>query len=152
MPRLRQRRLGDIHVTALAAKRFPLFRNDGHGAFRRGNAIERLASDGEVVGLCSIVADIDNDGWKDNLHGNSHVNDRIGDFQAVAFSQSNTLFINDGRAIPRRHTRGSLATAVAVHRDAHRDFNGDGRSIWPSSRSAPPAELWQNESASRTSG
>jgi hypothetical protein len=35
----------------------------------------------------SIVADMDNDGWKDIFTANSHVNARIGDFQARAFQR-----------------------------------------------------------------
>ena len=58
-------------------------------------------------GWCSIVADLDNDGWKDIFTANSHVNDRIGDFEALEFRQPNSLFLNDGYGRFRgRHHRG----------------------------------------------
>ena len=42
----------DIHVTALAGETFPLFRNDGHGAFVEETQASGLgAADGEAVGL-----------------------------------------------------------------------------------------------------
>ena len=108
----------DIHVTALAGETFPLFRNDGHGAFveeTQSSGLARLTV--KSSGWCSIVADMDNDGWKDIFTANSHVNDRIGDFQAVAFRQSNSLFINDGHGRFKDATgTAGLATAAAVRR------------------------------------
>ena len=42
----------DIHITALAGETFPLFRNDGHGAFIEDDAVERSRqADGQVVRL-----------------------------------------------------------------------------------------------------
>ena len=142
----------DIHVTALAGETFPLFRNDAHGAFveeTQSTGLARLTV--KSSGWCSIVADIDNDGWKDIFTANSHVNDRIGDYQALAFKESNSLFINDGRGHFRDATAASgLATAVAVHRGCGvADFNGDGRLDLVVLTLGTPAELWLNESASR---
>ena len=139
----------DIHLTALAGETFPLFRNDGQGAFveeTQSSGLARLTV--KSSGWCSIVADIDNDGWKDIFTANSHVNDRIGDFQAIAFKQSNSLFINDGRGQFRDATTpAGLATAVAVHRGCGvADFNGDGRLDLVVLALGAPAELWENES------
>src|SRR5262249_31051899 len=60
---------------------------------------------------------------------NSHVNDRIGDFEAITWKQANSLFINDGRGRFRDATPGSgLDTGIAVHRGCGAaDFDGDGR-------------------------
>ena len=110
----------DIHVTALAGETFPLFRNDGHGAFveeTRRAASARLTV--KLSGWCSIVADMDNDGWKDIFTANSHVNARIGDFQSIAFRQSNSLFLNDGRGhfndvSDAAGFNGAVATIAAV--------------------------------------
>jgi enediyne biosynthesis protein E4 len=139
----------DIHVTALAGETFPLFRNDGHGAFveeTQSSGLARLTV--RSSGWCSIVADIDNDGWKDIFTANSHVNDRIGTFQAIAFRQSNSLFINDGRGRFTDATGAAgLATAVAVHRGCGvADFNGDGRLDLVVLTLGAAPELWQNES------
>jgi hypothetical protein len=57
----------DIHMTALAGETFPLFRNDTHGAFIEETQLAgRLTT--VAVGPVSLVADMNNDGWKD-LHG-----------------------------------------------------------------------------------
>ena len=141
----------DIHVTALAGETFPLFRNDGHGAFieeTRSSGLARMTV--KLSGWCTVVADFNNDGWKDIFTANSHVNDRIGDFQSIAFKQSNTLFMNDGKG-HFRDPMGSagLSSAVAIHRGCGvADFNGDGRLDVVVLTVGTPAELWQNEAGS----
>ena len=99
----------DIHFTALTGETFPLFRNESaQSATNRGTFVEVTQPSGLAAltvkssGWCSIVADLDNDGWKDIFTANSHVNDRIGDFEALEFRQPNSLFINDGQGpVPR---------------------------------------------------
>ena len=100
-------------------------------------------------GWCSIVADVDNDGWKDIFTANSHVNDRIGDFEALEFRQPNSLFVNDGRGRFRDATAAAgLAATIAAHRGCGiADFNGDGRLDLVVVSLGSPAELWQNDSA-----
>ena len=140
----------DIYLTALGGETFPLFRNDGHGAFvevTQPSGLARLTV--KLSGWCAIVADIDNDGWKDIFTANSHVNDRIGEFEAVAFKQANSVFVNDGhgRFSDATPTSG-LAGAVATHRGCGvADFNGDGRLDVVVLVLGAGAELWQNESA-----
>ena len=91
----------DIHFTALTGETFPLFRNESAAQprdLRRGDAAAGLAAlTVKSSGWCAIVADLDNDGWKDIFTANSHVNDRIGDFEALEFRQPNSLFLNDGQ-------------------------------------------------------
>ena len=105
----------DIHFTALTGETFPLFRNES--ATNRGTFVEVTQPSGLAAltvkssGWCSIVADFDNDGWKDIFTANSHVNDRIGDFEALEFRQPNSLFLND------RHGRFRDATVVSRARD-----------------------------------
>ena len=122
----------DIHLTALAGETFPLFRNDGQGAFveeTQSSGMARLTV--KSSGWCSIVADIDNDGWKDIFTANSHVNDRIGEVQSIVFKQSNSLFINDGRGRFRDATTSAgPAIAVAAHRGCGvADFNATAVSM-----------------------
>ena len=140
----------DIHLTALSGETFPLFRNDGHGAFleeTQSSGLGRLTV--KMSGWCSIVADIDNDGWKDIFTANSHVNARIGDFQSIAFKQSNSLFLNDDRGhFSDVSTTAGLGAAIAAHRGCGvADFDGDGRLDVVVLTLGAPAELWQNVSA-----
>jgi hypothetical protein len=140
----------DILVTALAGETFPLFRNDGHGAFveeTRATGLARLTV--KLSGWCSVLADFDNDGWKDIFTANSHVNDRIGDFQSIAFKQSNSLFVNDGQGhFHDASIAAGLNGAIAIHRGCGvADFNGDGRLDVVVLTLGTPAELWQNDSA-----
>src|SRR5439155_5718950 len=140
----------DILFTALAGETFPLFRNDGHGAFveaTQSSGLARLTV--KSSGWCSILADFDNDGWKDIFTANSHVNDRIGDFQAIEWKQANNLFINDGHGRFRDATAASgLDRSVAVHRGCGvADLDGDGRLDVVVLVAGGPAELWKNESA-----
>ncbi len=140
----------DIHLTALAGETFPLFRNDGHGAF-----IEETQSSGlgrvtiKLSGWCSIVADMNNDGWKDIFTANSHVNARIGDFQSIAFKQPNSLFLNDGRGhFSDASDAAGFGAAVAAHRGCGvADFDSDGRLDVVVLTLGSPAELWQNKSS-----
>ena len=140
----------DVHVTALAGESFPLFRNDGHGAFieeTRSTGLARMTV--KLSGWCSIVADFNNDGWKDIFTANSHVNDRIGDFQSIAFKQSNSLFLNDGKGHFRDETEAAgLSNAIAIHRGCGvADFDGDGRLDVVVLTLGTPVELWQNVGA-----
>ena len=143
----------DIHFTALTGETFPLFRNDS--ARNRGSFVEVTQPSGLAVvtvkssGWCSVLADIDNDGWKDIFTANSHVNDRIGDFEALEFRQPNSLFLNDRQGRFRDATAAAgLATAPAAHRGcALADFNSDGRLDIVVVNLGSNAELWQNDSA-----
>jgi len=141
----------DIQFTALAGETFPLFRNDGHGAF-----IEETQASGlgrqtvKLSGWCSVLADMDNDGWKDIFTANSHVNARIGDFEAIAFKQPNSLFRNDGAGHFNDVSQAAgLGAAVAAHRGCGvADFNGDGRLDVVVLTLGTQAELWQNTTTS----
>ena len=142
----------DIHLTALAGETFPLFRNET--ATARGfvettgpSSLARLTV--KASGWCTAFVDIDNDGWKDIFTANSHVNDRIGDFEAIDFKQANSLFLNDGRGGFRDATAAAgLGGAVATHRGCGiADFDGDGRLDVVVLALGGPAELWKNDSA-----
>ena len=141
----------DIQFAALTGETFPLFRNDQHGAFVETTQSSGLAAlTVRLSGWCSIVADFDNDGAKDVFATTSHVNDRIGDFEAVDFKQANALFLNEGRGRFRDATPGSgLDGAVAAHRGCGiADFDGNGRLDVVVLVLGGQAELWRNETAS----
>ena len=141
----------DIHLTAISTETFPLFRNDGRGAFveaTRSSGLTRLTA--KLSGWCSIFADLNNDGLKDLFTANSHPNDRIGESEAAGWKQANSLFVNDGAGRFRDGTPGSgLEEAVAVHRGCGvADFDRDGRLDIVVVVLGGPAELWKNETAS----
>jgi hypothetical protein len=144
----------DILFTALTGETFPLFRNDAAktpGVFVDVTQPSGLATlTVKLSGWCTILADLDNDGWKDLFTANSHVNDRIGDFEALEFRQPNSLFLNDGRGHFQDATPASgLASAAAAHRGcAVADFNADGRLDIVVVTLGANAELWQNDTGS----
>src|SRR5262249_58443923 len=90
----------------------------------------------------------DSDGWKAIFTANSHVNDRIGEFEALAWKQPNSLFVNDGHGRFRDATAESgLAGGVAAHRGCGvADFDGDGRLDVVVLALGGQPELWKNES------
>ena len=140
----------DIFLTALSGETFPLFRNDARGAFVEATLPSGLATlTAKSAGWCAVISDIDNDGNKDIFTANSHANDRIGEFETVAWKQANSLFINDGRGRFRDATAESgLGNAVAAHRGcAVADFDGDGRLDVVVLVLGARAELWKNEGA-----
>ena len=99
LPGLRQRRLGG-HPSSprLSGETFPLFRNDGRGAFVETTQASGLAAlTAKSSGWCAVLADVDNDGWKDIFTANSHANDRIGESEATGWKQANSLFLNERR-------------------------------------------------------
>ena len=137
----------DIFFTALSGETFPLFRNDGKGAFVETTQASGLAAlTAKRSGWCAVFGDLDNDGWKDIFTANSHVNDRIGGSQALGWKQANSVFVNDARGRFRDATAESgLDKAVAVHRGCGiADFDADGRLDIVVLSLGERAELWQN--------
>jgi enediyne biosynthesis protein E4 len=140
----------DIHVTALAGETFPLFHNDGVGQFTDATELSGLArATLRRSGWGNIIADFDNDGWKDVFTANSHVNDRIEAFEAHRYREPNSLFRNLGGGkfediseqigkdfrTPRAH-RGAVAA----------DLNNDGRLDVVTTSLGDRAEIWENRS------
>ncbi len=138
----------DLHVTALAGETFPLFHNDGGGQFSDRTGPSGLArATLRRSGWGTVMADLDNDGWKDLFTANSHVNDRIEAFEAHAYLEPNALFRNAGDGTfrdisaevggdflkPRAH-RGALAA----------DLNGDGRLDVVTTSLGDGPEVWEN--------
>ena len=120
----------DIVLTALTGETFPLFKNEKGKFFRDVTYASGLGSATvRMSGWAAALVDLDNDGWKDLVTANSHANDRIEEFEATSYRQTNGVFRNTG-------TRLEDVSAVAgpdfqVAR-ANRgigvgDFDGDGR-------------------------
>ncbi|HXW08071.1 MAG TPA: CRTAC1 family protein [Vicinamibacterales bacterium] len=138
----------DLHVTALAGETFPLFRNDGGGSFSDRTAASGLARATLTrSGWGNLLADLDNDGWKDLFTANSHVNDRVDAFEAHQYREPNSLFRNTGGGTFRDISR-DLGPEFQVPR-AHRgavavDLNNDGRLEVVTTSLSDRVEIWEN--------
>ena len=142
--------LPDIVVVALAGQTFPLFRNLGRGAFRdatQASGLGRLSL--KQSGWSPLLADFNNDGWKDLFVSSSHVNDRIEMFETNRYRLHNAMFLNAGDGTFR-----DVSTVAGLHsvpERAHRgaaiaDFNNDGRLDVVVTALGDRAELWENVS------
>jgi hypothetical protein len=137
----------DIHVTALNGETFPLFKGDGKGSFTDATHLSGLATaTTKRSGWCTTFADLDNDGLKDLVTANSHVNDRIESFEASPWKQANGVFRNSGggRFADVTEAAGLRARAAAHRGCAVADFDGDGRLDVAVSALGERAELWMN--------
>jgi hypothetical protein len=140
--------LPDLVMTALAGQTFPIFRNDGKGAFvdashASGLAPLSLKYSGWGVGWI----DFNNDGAKDIFTANSHVNDRVEFFEAAQYKQRNAVFVNTGAGEFQDASRdaGGDFQAARAHRGcAFADFNNDGRIDVAVSALGDRPELWEN--------
>jgi hypothetical protein len=143
--------LPDITFTALAGETFPLFKNDGKGNFTDVTYTSRMGAlsfhhSGWGVGL----VDFDNDGWKDLFTSNSHVNDRVEQFEPAVYKEPNGLFQNMGNGSFTDVSSTAGLLAPKAHRGAaFADFDGDGRVDAVVSALGEPAELWHNITPAR---
>ena len=139
----------DIAFAALDNETFPLFRNLRDGEFEditESSAMGRLSV--PMAGYSPIIADFDNDGWKDIFVTRGHVQSL--DYSSRApVAQPNTVFRNLGGAKFQALTAeaGLTAQAPSRHRgSAIGDLNGDGRLDVVVSALSAPAEIWMNDS------
>jgi len=87
----------DIVVAALAGETFPLFHNNGKGAFDDANYKSRLGKlSNKRSGWSPALIDFNNDGWKDLFVTCSHVNDTVEAFEATPYRLPNAVFANAG--------------------------------------------------------
>jgi enediyne biosynthesis protein E4 len=135
----------DIIFSALVGETFPLFRGIDNQTFSDVSYPSRMGPlsifhSGWGIGL----VDLNNDGWKDIFTANSHVNDRIEEFESHAYKEPNSVFANvAGKFVEA--TPASLQGSVKAHRGcAFADFDGDGRMDVVVSALGEQAEVWRN--------
>jgi hypothetical protein len=135
--------LPDITLTALAGETFPFFHNRGHGSFIDATLTSRMGPLSRAYSGWGVGAfDFDNDGLKDIFTANSHVNDRVEDFEATEYRQHNSIFRNLGGG---RFEEVPPPDGVRAHRGcAFADFNQDGRLDVVTSSLLDRPELWEN--------
>jgi hypothetical protein len=142
--------LPDIAVAALAGETFPLFRNAGKGVFHDATYRSRLGPlSNRMSGWSPLLADLNNDGWKDLFFSGSHVNDTVEAFEATQYRLANAVFANagDGSFRDASPEAGADFQAPGVHRGAAcADFDNDGRLDVVVSLIGGRAELFHNES------
>jgi hypothetical protein len=139
----------DIALIALNNQTFPLFLNNGKGAFREVTATSGFrAQTMNMAGFGVGLFDFDNDGWKDMFVTRGHVGALPQPGQGV--EQHNTVFRNlgaNGKWAPLTAEAGLDAVGMARHRGcAFGDLDGDGKIDVVTSALARPAEIWMNRS------
>jgi len=141
----------DVVFAALAGELFPLFRNEGKGAFTDASHRSRLGPlSARRSGWSPGLVDFDNDGWKDLFVSGAHVNDTVEQFEAATYKCPNAVFLNRSGVFEDASIgAGADFQIPRVHRgSAFADFNGDGKIDVAVSVIGERAELWENTSAS----
>ena len=136
----------DISVTALNGETFPVFHNDGKGAFHDATYSTGIAPlSVSRAGWANGWFDFNNDGWKDLFTANSHVNDLVEKVEAAVYKQPNSVFVNLGNGKFEDARCSDFNAAVKAHRGAaFADFDNDGKIDVVVSALGEPAELWHN--------
>ena len=137
----------DLIVTALAGETYPVFKNDGKGGFLDTTYLSRLgAAAVKHSGWGLGLFDFNNDGWKDLFTANSHVNDRVEQFESHAYREKNSVFVNAGGTFRDVSDEAGLNLVKAHRGAAFADLDRDGRIDAVVSSLGEPAELWRNVS------
>jgi hypothetical protein len=137
----------DLIVTALAGETFPVFKNDGKGGFLDTTYSSRLgAAAVKHSGWGLGLFDFNNDGWKDLFTANSHVNDRVEQFESYPYREKDSVFVNDSGKFRDVSEEAGLNLTKAHRGAAFADFDGDGRIDAVVTSLGEATELWRNVS------
>src|SRR6185295_9876279 len=114
----------DLFVTALSNETFSLFRNTGKGTFEDvtlGSGVAKATL--PWTGWSNVMADFNNDGWKDLFAANGHVMDNA-ELSSGRQSRQPNLLLTNGR----KSFSATLLEGAALHRGAAAaDFDHDGK-------------------------
>ncbi|MEJ7609280.1 MAG: CRTAC1 family protein [Bryobacteraceae bacterium] len=137
--------LPDLVVTALAGENFLLLRNRTNAGFQDVSFPSRLGlAAARRSGWGAVLADLNNDGWKDLMTANSHVTDNVERLRSEHYKEPNTLFLNQQGVFVSTQEIGP----AAPHRGlVVADFDNDGRLDAVITALGEKPELWRNETA-----
>jgi enediyne biosynthesis protein E4 len=124
--------LPDIWHTAIENETFPLYLNNGKGAFVNAGQQSRLANlTRPMSGWSNGIVDLDNDGWNDLVVARSNVLDNIEQIsQHFRYAEPDSVFRNlgNGQFADVSATAGADFTRPAPHRGlGYGDLDNDGR-------------------------
>lgn len=124
--------LPDIWHTAVEYETFPLYVNQGKGAFVDATVTSKLSqSTNRMTGWGNGIFDFDNDGWKDLFVARSNVMDNIQEaIPSQSYPERNSVFRNlgDGTFEEVGAQAGPDFQLAAAHRGvAFGDIDNDGR-------------------------
>ena len=141
--------LPDIVLVALENETFPIYQNNGKGAFVEVTARSGMTTlSNPMAGYSPNIADFDNDGWKDIFVSRGHVQSPNMAGRTIV-DQNNTVFRNlaNGKWFALTRDAGFEALPAKRHRgSAVGDFNRDGKLDVVVTALSAPAEIWINDS------
>ncbi len=139
----------DIVVAALENETFPIFRNNGKGGFTEITTRSgMMKASRTMAGYSPMIADFDNDGWKDIFVSRGHVQSP-NLARRMPIDQPNTVFRNlaNGQFAALTEEAGFTAVAPKRHRgSAYGDLNHDGKLDVVVTAISGDAEIWMNDS------
>jgi tetratricopeptide (TPR) repeat protein len=134
----------DLFVTALSNESFLLFRGKTPGAFEDVTLASGIAkATMPWTGWSNVMADFNNDGWKDLFTANGHVMDNAELSSGRQSKQPNLVLTNRRTSFAARTLPG-----IAFHRGvAWGDFDRDGKVDLVVTRLNEPAQVLWNRTA-----